>query len=156
MTAECVRAVRARLGLTQTEFAVRLGMRAPTGFVYVSKIEHGKVLLPAKYGEAFERLARLAGVAPAPRPERPERENQVAPRPFLIQSAPSPPRYVPAPPRREPRPARPRNISMPHRGLDENEICVCGSPRKQHEALKYSCVNCRKGAKGCQFFRSVP
>lgn len=62
------------------------------------------------------------------------------------------PYYAPAPRRRTPR-VRGKTCPLPRGAVDENEVCICGSPRKRHDALKFSCQDCRRGSSGCQYFR---
>jgi transcriptional regulator with XRE-family HTH domain len=151
-------ALRTRMGLTQSEASKRLGLGRSTIGVYESG--HGNIK-PERWQQLIEAL--LAGTpsrayaarpprlraAPSPKPDvevRPAQAVTFQPR------APIEQHYAPAPARRKPR-VRTKTCPLPRGAVDENEACICGSPRKRHDALKFSCQDCRRGSSGCQYFR---
>lgn len=129
---------------------------------------HGKVRDGADRGvaDAGSTAGRpLPPPAPRPAPSVEASKDGAAPTPARHLSAAAParpaaealtpparPRYTPAPPRLVPR-TKLRTCPLPRGAVDENEMCVCGSARKRHDALKFSCQDCRKGSTGCQYFR---
>jgi transcriptional regulator with XRE-family HTH domain len=167
------RALREDLGLKQREAAEILGLRPSTISVYETgkgNITDERILeLIKQLKESGGNNGRLAhhvpvpdravanatpvevaqpAVAPAPAPDA-EAASRPAPQ---AQTVVARPLYSPAPRRRGPR-TRTRTCPLPRGAVDENEACICGSPRKRHDALRFSCQDCRRGASGCQFFR---
>jgi hypothetical protein len=168
-------ALRRSMGLTQAEASRQLGLGRSTIAVYESG--HGKIK-PERWHQLIEALRagtpsrayaarppRLRA-APSPKPE-PTRhcDHKFVDSTSCLKCGWTPtaedfasiartvdPTYAPAPRRRTPR-VRMRTCPLPRGAVDENEACICGSPRKRHDALKFSCQDCRRGSTGCQYFR---
>jgi hypothetical protein len=155
-------AVTRRLAIL-AEASKRLGLGRSTIGVYESG--HGNIK-PERWHQLIKALqAGTSSRAYAARPPRlraaPSRKPDVEVRPAQkavtfhapgLVASPVEPYYAPAPRRRTPR-VRGKTCPLPRGAVDENEACICGSPRKRHDALKFSCQDCRRGSSGCQYFR---
>ena len=148
-----LRALRKAMGLKQREAAAILGLAPATISVY--ECGFGNI--------SDERIRQLIKRLWEGRHGRPKTADATEPAaPAQTRSAPSPApqarpapvaqRYVPAPRRAVPK-LKARTCPLPRGVLDENEPCICGSLRKRHDALRYSCLDCRRGSSGCQYFR---
>lgn len=139
------------MGLRQKDAAAVLGLSAVTVSVY--ETGGGKIT-----EERVRELITKLQVANLARPMyqavqmRPHSPAPVAPPPGAYAAPPELLRYIPDTPRRTPK-VKVRTCPLPRGAVDENEMCVCGSIRGRHDALKFSCRDCRRGSTGCQYFR---
>ena len=148
-----LRALRKAMGLKQREAAAILGLAPATISVYEGGFGN---ISDERIRELIKRLREgghgRSQAADVPEPSRPAKTGSPTAAAPQARPAPVAQRYVPAPRRAVPK-LKARTCPLPRGVLDENEPCICGSLRKRHDALRYSCLDCRRGSSGCQYFR---
>jgi transcriptional regulator with XRE-family HTH domain len=177
--ADRLRALRAALGLSQSRFALRIGMTGANAFIAISHAENGRQRIPAKYQPALDALEIEARrqVQAQPATSDPSKDKAAAPAVsreirtlqacgcvlqkgvvlrWCVSHAPKS-SYRPAPARTTPRPDKPPTVPLPRGGGGPGqELCLCGDVLKDHDGRAGRCWVCGRGdGRGCQRFRSA-